>query len=215
MRFPWVVLLVAVLGGCSPSGSLLGKGTDEGSMGALEQGVFVEWSGKGENWPPGAFLPAEWWENLPINEEADGSEEIILAHRPVRRGPAPGVRRPPPLLSTRPPSGPAQYGVRRTVDQRVVEQTRQLYFQRLAEAQATYPNSSGYENHHVIPRYLGGTSQGTTCRLPTAYHKAITQEFRREWPYGQERQPTSHELMGILIRVYSKYPIPQLVGIEP
>jgi hypothetical protein len=102
------------------------------------------------------------------------------------------------------------------VDPKVVEQTRLLYYQRLAEAQALYPNASGYQNHHVIPQYLGGPKNGTTYRLRTAYHQAITQAFRREWPYGQSAaKPSPEQLMKIMMKVYGKYPIPQLVGIEP
>jgi len=84
----------------------------------------------------------------------------------------------------------------------------------LAEAKVLYPHSEGYQNHHAVPLYLGGSRQGTTYRLPTAYHKAITQAFRLEWAYGRNR-PSSEELMVLMTRVYSKYPIPQLVGIEP
>jgi hypothetical protein len=96
----------------------------------------------------------------------------------------------------------------------VVRQARDLYYQRLAEARARYPNAEGYENHHFIPRYLGGTPDGTTYRLPKAYHYAVTQAFRRQWEHGQ-RTPTPEERVDILIRVYSRYPIPQLIGIEP
>ncbi|MDC0711336.1 hypothetical protein POL68_22895 [Stigmatella sp. ncwal1] len=106
------------------------------------------------------------------------------------------------------------FWVQRAVDPKVLAQTRQLYWKRLGEAKALYPHSAGYQNHHVIPMYLGGLMQGTTYRLPTAYHKAITQAFRQEWRYGRSR-PNAEELMGLITRVYSKYPIPQLIGIEP
>ncbi len=96
----------------------------------------------------------------------------------------------------------------------MVLQARQLYQQRLKQAQAAYPNSPGYENHHLIPMYLGGPKNGQTYRLPTAYHKAITQAFRREWQYGQPR-PDPQQLTDILVRVYAQYPIPQLIGITP
>lgn len=65
------------------------------------------------------------------------------------------------------------------------------------------------------PLYLGGASNGQTYRLPTAYRKAVTQQFRRAWPYGQGRRPTPQELQKILLEVYSEYPIPQLIGITP
>ncbi len=96
----------------------------------------------------------------------------------------------------------------------MVLQARQLYFQRLKEAQEKYPNSAGYEKHHFVPRYLDGPKDGKTFRIPTAYHKAITQAFRRRWGYRQGK-PSPEELQLILIEVYSKYPIPQLIGIEP
>lgn len=83
------------------------------------------------------------------------------------------------------------------------------------EAQAHYPNSTGYQEHHFVPLYLGGTSGGVTYRLPAAYHQAITQEFRRLWPYGQRDKPNPAQLLEIMIKVYSKYPIPHLVGINP
>jgi hypothetical protein len=98
----------------------------------------------------------------------------------------------------------------------VVLQARQLYSQRLAEAQAKYPNSEGYQAHHFVPLYLGGARDGQTFRLPTAYHKAITAEFRRLHGYGSNvERPSPARLQELLIQVYSKYPIPQLVGIEP
>jgi hypothetical protein len=213
MRFSWVILAVALLGACAPSGAVVGERGNSGGA-EFEPAVFVEWDGGGDRLI-GAFLPAEWWGDLSIDEEAAAPEGIVLTHRPVRRGSGPGVRRRPPLLSPRPPQSLAQYGIRRTVDPKVVEQTRQLYYQRLAEAQARYPNATGRQNHHVIPKYLGGPADGATYPLVTAYHQAITAEFRREWGYGRNDRPAHEELMRILIRVYGKYPIPQLVGIEP
>jgi len=61
---------------------------------------------------------------------------------------------------------------------------------------------------------LGGSSKRQAYRLPKAYHIAITQEFRRNWSYGQ-RPPSEHKRVEILLDVYSRYPIPQLIGIEP
>lgn len=135
--------------------------------------------------------------------------------RPVRRSPGAGPLRRPPLLNPRP--SPAQFQTRaqRNANLAVVLQARQLYQRRLKEAQATYPNSPGYENHHLIPMYLGGSPNGQTYGLPTAYHKAITQAFRRKWEYGQGRRPDPQKLQDIMIEVYAQYPIPQLIGIEP
>jgi hypothetical protein len=175
-------------------------------------GVFVEMPGDGEE-VLGAFLPAEWWEEGAETEPSVG--DIVLVRRPRPRGTGPGPRRQPPLLNPGPTPETLRYWTRRTVNPKVVEQTRRLYYQRLAEAQALYPNSSGYQNHHAVPIYLGGPRNGMTYRLLTPYHQAITQEFRRQWGYGREDKPNPQQLMDLLIRVYGKYPIPQLVGIEP
>ncbi len=155
----------------------------------------------------GAFVCAEWVD-APSSDNVEG-------RRPSRRrgGGEPG-RRQPPLLNPRPTPEQRQVQERRAADLAVVLQARQLYFQRLKEAQEKYPNSVGYENHHFVPLYLGGPQNGTTFRIPTAYHKAMTQAFRGRWGYGREK-PSPQELQELLIRVYSSYPIPQLIGIEP
>ena len=103
---------------------------------------------------------------------------------------------------------------RRAADLAAIQASRKLYQQRLADAQASYPNSSGYQDHHLIPVYLGGSRSGTTYRIPTAYHKLLTREFRRKWGYDRDK-PEPHELREILLEVYSQYPIPQLIGITP
>jgi hypothetical protein len=118
------------------------------------------------------------------------------------------------LLNPRPSPAEIQARARRAADLAVVRQARELYYQRLAEARVKYPKAKGYENHHFIPIYIGGARNGQTYRLPKAYHTAITQYFRRLWPYGQ-RKPDRKERTDILIEVYSQYPIPQLIGIEP
>jgi hypothetical protein len=118
------------------------------------------------------------------------------------------------LLNPRPSPAEIQARARRSADLSVVLQARQLYHQRLAEARAKYPKAKGYENHHFIPIYMGGSRDGQTYRLPKAYHIAITQYFRRRWPYGQSK-PNTKERTNILIEVYAQYPIPQLIGIEP
>ncbi|WNG37976.1 hypothetical protein F0U61_33085 [Archangium violaceum] len=103
---------------------------------------------------------------------------------------------------------------RRTADLEAVQAARKLYFQRLAEAQALYPNSQGYQDHHLVPVYLGGSKSGVTYRIPTAYHKLLTREFRKAWSYDK-RPPEPAELRDILLNLYSQYPIPQLIGVEP
>lgn len=212
-------LALVIFDGCATSGA--GERSEEarlheaGPSPSDGMGIFVEGpDARAEDQLRGVFLPAECWEAW-LEEEVSASGEITRVSRPARRGSGPGPRRPPPLLNPRPTSDQLRYWQQRPPDPRVLEQARRLYFQRLTEAEAMYPNSSGYENHHGVPLYLGGTPQGTTYRLRTAYHKLITREFRREWAYGRRDKPNPKELMDILIRVYGKYPIPQLVGIEP
>ncbi|WP_143195470.1 hypothetical protein [Archangium sp. Cb G35] len=103
---------------------------------------------------------------------------------------------------------------RRAADMEAVQTARKLYFQRLAEAQALYPNSQGYQDHHLVPVYLGGPKSGVTYRIPTAYHKLLTREFRKEWSYDRG-EPSAQRLQEILLKVYSQHPIPQLIGITP
>jgi hypothetical protein len=103
---------------------------------------------------------------------------------------------------------------RRSEDVVAVHLARTRYFEALKEAQARYPNHHGYQEHHFIPVYLGGPRNGVTYQLPSAYHQAITQEFRRKWPYGQDA-PNAQMRQQMLLEVYSKYPIPQLIGITP
>ncbi len=201
-----VPLLVACAGGH--------EAVREGSAGdvaPVERGVFVE---DGEGNVPGAFLPEDW-EDQVWGDNADPLDGAVATRPPVRRGGARAVRQPPLLVPARPTPLQTQLRAQRTANQAVVLQARQTYHQRLKEAQATYPNSKGYENHHLIPRYLGGPKNGQTYRLPTAYHKAITQAFRREWQYGQGQGPSPQRLTDILVRVYAQYPIPQLIGITP
>ncbi len=49
-------------------------------------------------------------------------------------------------------------------------------------------NSSGYQDHH--------------------------RTFQQEWGHEMDR-PGSEQLQTILLKAYSKYPIPQLIGINP
>lgn len=205
---------LAALWGCASSERMPRAGIDGAGEEGASTPAFVEMldvHGSPLTW---AILPAHCWEDA-VEAGVPVADEPLLVRRPIRRGGGPGSRRPPPLLNPRPTPDQMGYWRRLPPNQRLVEQTRQLYFQRLAEAQARYPNSRGYEDHHAVPKYLGGAVRGQTYRLPKPYHLAITQEFRREWPYGQQRPPTPQELAGILMRVYSKYPIPQLVGIQP
>jgi hypothetical protein len=147
--------------------------------------------------------------------EAGSEPSELLSRRPPRRGGpgGPPVQR-PPLLNPRPTPQQRQERQRRTADLAALQAARKLYSQRLAEAQAIYPNSQGYQDHHLIPVYLGGPRSGVTYRIPTAYHKLLTREFRREWSYDRG-EPSPQELQTVLLKVYSRYPIPQLIGITP
>lgn len=207
--------VVPLLLACAGGAEAVREGAT-GDVASVEGSVFVEGATEeGDGSPSGAFLP-EGWEHLVWGAGTDPLDGAVALRPPVRRGAGARAVRQPPLLATpRPTPLQAQVRAQRTANHAVVLQARQTYYQRLKEAQATYPNSSGYENHHLIPIYLGGPKNGQTYRLPTAYHKAITQEFRLAWQYGQGARPKPPQLQKILIRVYSKYPIPQLIGITP
>jgi RHS repeat-associated protein len=78
-----------------------------------------------------------------------------------------------------------------------------------ADAEKLYPKLAGkFQEHHIIPQYLGGATDGATARIPAAYHQLITNEFRALAPYGQKIQRTAEEVGRILQQVYSKYPLP-------
>lgn len=78
-----------------------------------------------------------------------------------------------------------------------------------AEAEKAYPKLAGkFNEHHVMPKYLGGAKDGPTVRIPAAYHQLITNEFRRLAPYGQTIARSAEEVGRIMVQVYSKYPIP-------
>ncbi|MBN1209449.1 MAG: hypothetical protein JXB05_31650 [Myxococcaceae bacterium] len=180
---------------------------------------------------PGVFLPAElleweegsaeaWeevgWDVFFVEAEPAAGVELAMARRPPRRGGRGGLpgRLSAPLLNPRPSREEIAARRRRTENDRAVKLARERYYEALAEARARYPEHQGYQDHHFIPIYLGGPENGVKYRLPSFYHQAITQEFRRLRAYGQ-RKPSSEELQEILLKVYSKYPIPQLIGITP
>jgi hypothetical protein len=184
-------------------------GLDGWSVGALQNAGYlvdiIELEDEGEDSvEPGQFRASE-----------DGTGELRMRRPPRRGGPGRSLGRRPPLLNPRSPPEERLEIQRRAADLEAVHASRNLYSQRLAEAQARYPNSTGYQEHHFVPMYLGGAKDGVTYRLPTAYHLAITQEFRRHWGYGTRRRPEPEQRLEIMIKVYSKYPIPQLVGINP
>jgi RHS repeat-associated protein len=71
------------------------------------------------------------------------------------------------------------------------------------------------EKHHVKPKYLGGPKNGKTVPIPRGQHQGITNEFRKEWPYGTGTKPSEEELNDIMDRVYKKSPIPGFRTINP
>jgi len=182
---------------------------------------------------PVVFLPAEFldweqwsaearrnerWDLYFVELESPGAVEPTMArrpHRPGGRGGGLAGRPQAPLLNPRPTREQLEARRRLNEELRAVHLARERYFQALREAQARYPKHHGYQDHHFIPIFLGGSPNGVTYRLPSSYHQAITQEFRRLWTYGQGRTPEPPELQRILLEVYSKYPIPQLIGITP
>lgn len=167
-------------------------------------------------WEEEALARAGWVVYLVETEAAD-EVEPAMARRPPRRGGRGGPAGSPsaPLLNPRPSREEIDARRRQVADHQAVQIARKRYFEALAEARARYPNHQGYQNHHFIPLYLGGTRSGVTYRLPSYYHEAITQEFRRVWPYNQRDTPKPEKLQELLLGVYSKYPIPQLIGITP
>jgi RHS repeat-associated protein len=78
----------------------------------------------------------------------------------------------------------------------------------IGEARSLYPGKAGkVELHHITPRYLGGAKNGALAPLDAAYHQQITNEFRRQWPYGGAR-PDAQQLDEVMQKVYEKYPLP-------
>jgi hypothetical protein len=172
---------------------------------------LLEW----EQWDEEA-LEAAGWNVYFVERESERTVEPVMARRPLRtrgRGGL-GGRIQPPLLNPRPTREEIAVRRRQAEEYRLVQQAQERYHQALAEARARYPNHQGYQEHHFIPIYLGGPKTGVTYQLQSAYHQAMTQEFRRQWGYGQGH-PRPERLQQILINVYSKYPIPQLIGISP
>lgn len=82
------------------------------------------------------------------------------------------------------------------------------YNEKKKELDEQYPKKKNkIEEHHVDPQYLGGPKNGPTVPIPGSYHQGITNEFRKEWGYGQE-PPSPEQLEDIKNKVYDKYPLP-------
>lgn len=119
-----------------------------------------------------------------------------------------------PVFNAEPTPEQREVARRRAADAEAVRIQQKRYWELKALAERQYPDKVGrYEEHHLFPLYLGGPKDGATFRLPAAYHQLITNEFRRQHPYGRPR-PSPERAREIMLDVYSRYPIPQLVGIE-
>ncbi len=76
------------------------------------------------------------------------------------------------------------------------------------EAERLYPKLAGLlHRHHKVPMYLGGAANGERVEINAAYHQLITNMFRDLWKYGQGAPPPE-VLEDILLKVYTKYPLP-------
>ncbi len=216
LRF-FLLVCFLTLTGCASNGQVArGTGAQVGAESVDVPIVFLpaellDW----EQWDEDT-LKAAGWNVYFVEEQPVGEAEQVMARRPLRRGGRGrlGERTPPPLLNPRPTQEEIAARRRQTEEHRLIQQARERYDQALAEARARYPNHQGYQEHHFIPIYLGGSRTGPTYRLQSAYHQTITQEFRRQWGYGQG-QPRPERLQQIILEVYSRYPIPQLIGISP
>jgi hypothetical protein len=160
----------------------------------------------------------------PSDSGTDTAEEVDVLElgMPPPRPPGPG--RPPrggrgrsrsrePVFNAE-PTPEQREAARRRAESAALEQTlRDRYWRLKAEAEQRYPDKQGkYEQHHFFPLYLGGPADGTTYRLPAAYHQLLTNAFRRKHPYGQ-KPPNEVRVREIMMEVYSEHPIPQLIGI--
>ncbi len=245
MRLPWLSGLLLVLVGCASdsSRSYVG-GREPGGTEPVEASLLVRGGSEAAPDEGAVFLPVELEEpglegwsaealraagyRLEVVEFDDILEPTrsqdsgsgtgeLLSRRPPRRGGrgGPTGSRLFPSLNSRLTPQQRMENQRRAADLAAIQAARKLYQQRLADAQAAFPNSAGYQDHHLIPVYLGGPQSGATYRIPTAYHKMITRAFRKEWGYDRLDNPRPEELQRILLTVYSQFPIPQLIGINP
>ncbi len=160
---------------------------------------------------------------------ASEAEDTLEMSRPPPRMPGPPVRAAPgrggrggrgrqprtsqPVFNAE-PTPEQREAARRQAENAALEHTlRNRYLSLKAEAEQRYPDKRGqYEEHHFFPVYLGGPENGPTYRLPAAYHQLLTNAFRRLHPYGRPK-PQEWEAQSFMLKVYSEYPIPQLIGI--
>lgn len=120
-----------------------------------------------------------------------------------------GIGCPKDVISTQALKRDVAFGAAARILARLVQRLAELgAAEKLAAAQAKYPNKAGrIEQHHVDPKYLGGDPRGPRVPLDAAYHQEITNAFRDLWPYGG-RKPTPAELEQIKRQVYDRFPLP-------
>jgi hypothetical protein len=119
------------------------------------------------------------------------------------------ARVPTAILSTANRSPPAPSAIASFFTGAGEEKTATKIGTLTSEAEKLYPKLAGkFQDHHIIPQYLGGAKDGATVRLPAAYHQLITNEFRALAPYGQKIERTLEQIGQIAQQVYSKYPLP-------
>jgi hypothetical protein len=131
----------------------------------------------------------------------------------VRGGRGRQPRTSEPVFNAEPTPEQREAARRRAESEALEHSLRNRYLSLKAEAEQRYPDKRGkYEEHHFFPLYLGGKADGPKYRVPAAYHQLLTNAFRRLHPYGSPK-PQEWEARSFMLKVYSEYPIPQLVGI--
>ena len=79
-------------------------------------------------------------------------------------------------------------------------------------ADKMYPKKAGkLENHHIIPKFMGGLERGPTVLIPASYHQLITNAFRRE--FSKEKGLSSKNLLQeeaerIMKKIYGTFQLP-------
>ena len=169
---------------------------------------------------------------VPSSDSGAGAPEVADTWemtRPPPRMPGPPVRAAPgrggrggrarqprstePVFNAEPTPAQREAARRRTENAALEQTLRDRYWRLKSEAEQRYPDKVGkYQEHHFFPVYLGGKVDGVTYRVPAPYHQLITNAFREKRPYGLGKPP-AQEAQNIMLKVYSEFPIPQLIGI--
>jgi RHS repeat-associated protein len=94
------------------------------------------------------------------------------------------------------------------VDPILVHNASQTYDEMIAAARNLYPKKTGYEMHHVIPKYVGGPPDGLRVQLEAAFHQTVTNWWRKNWAYGQKLKPSPEKLDELMQQFRDHFPIP-------